>query len=93
MAVPMDDNPYRSPRSQDADAADGSKRGASKLFASARPAFLLCGGSAIALYGITLLTTVLPWPTSVSEMIVGLVIGGAATFGGAFLAIYASRLR
>lgn len=89
----MDDNPYRSPNSYDPDAKAGRKGASARWITSVRPAFLLCGGAASTLYGVTLLTTVLPSPWSLSNLFVGLVLGTIATFGGVFLVIYASRLK
>jgi len=54
---------------------------------------MLAGGAASTLYGVTLLTTLAPFPRNAVDLIVGLVLGSAATFGGAFLAIYSARHR
>jgi hypothetical protein len=89
----MDDNPYRSPVSAPGapDEVPGQTR--SRLTAAVRPAFMLAGGAVSTLYGVTLLTTLAPFPRSPIDLVVGLVLGSAATFGGAFLAIYSARTR
>lgn len=89
----MDDNPYRSPLSAPRSPDEAPGRTRSRLSASVRPVFMLAGGAASTLYGVTLLTTLTPFPRNAVDLIVGLVLGSAATFGGAFLAIYSARHR
>lgn len=89
----MDDNPYRSPVSMPGALDEAPRRTRSRLASSLRPAFMLAGGAVSTLYGVTLLTTLMPFPQSPVDVLIGLVLGSAATFGGAFLAIYSARQR
>ncbi len=89
----MADNPYRSPASIPGAPEEAPSKTRSRLMTSVRPVFMLAGGAVSTLYGVTLLTTLVPFPRNQVDLIVGLVLGSAATFGGAFLAIYSARHR